>query len=298
MARRKRPKSATTTRKPKPSRWSGLPLPRLTPPQLKRGMLVAGWTALLVGVGAAWSMGVPRLEAYAADRIVTHHVEIEFIGARAWLLENESIHRQLEVAVLQHLRGTALEADSLHAARAALEATGWFERVDQLVRTDLGRIEVHGVYMQPFAVIRNGFGHHVVDRQGRILPKQLPLDQTVDLPSMSGVRFGRPDALGSVWPGTDVAAGLRLIEVIDRQLWSHQVSAVDVSEYTSNQSLWLRTKRGGRIQWGRSPGEERGAEVPTEQKLRYLDELFARSGSIDGLRSELHIMHDRVYTRW
>jgi len=274
----------------------------------RRAAAAGTWLIAVLGIAGAWLYGGPSLRAYAEGRLARASVEVVLPPLPGWLRHDHEgdpalerrkadILRQITEAAIAECAGGPFSHADLERMRAAIEATGWFDRVDRIIRTSAERIEVRGAFVEPFTLIEDGSGNHLVDRTGRLLPLHLasgfPLRSA---PMIVGARFARP-SVGDRWEGRDVEAGLRLVEQLCGRAWSSQVVAVNVADYTTSEALWLETDRGARLLWGRAPGEERGREVPARQKIAYLEYFFEESGRIDRNLAELDLTLDVVYAR-
>jgi hypothetical protein len=245
---------------------------------------------------AGWTYGVPRLRDYAAATLEPQHIEIRLIDAPAWLFGAPLAIDRIKGAVAHHVGLDPFDRTGLLAAKQALEGTGWFDSVDSVMRATPNIVEVRGTFVEPFTTIEDKDGNHLVTEAGHLLPMSYPREARLQsLPAITNPRFARPAQVGERWDGTDVAAGLQLVKLLEGREWTHQVAEVDVSSYADDETLWLVTDKGGRILWGRAPGDERGREVPASQKLSYLDFLYKDFKRVDRDLKELVLMPDYVY---
>lgn len=275
-------------------------------PFVKRGAIVAVWLIGGGAVAASWIMGVPKLEAFASARhgVPPHEVVVRFKHPPQWIKGSLADHL-LRTASIQ-ISGDPLKRDDLVTMRQALVDTGWFDSIDQVRRTAPDMIEIEAQFVRPYTIIRDAAGHHLVDSSGKLLPKSyrrnddLPVmhdartGQTLPMIAISGGHFKRP-AIGTVWEGADIAAGLKLMHVIDQQPWRHQIAEIDVSSVVRDGLIRLRTMSSSVILWGSAPGEEAALELPAEGKLQRLALLYQNHGRIDGGRTgELDITCEKV----
>lgn len=247
---------------------------------LRRAGIVLVWIAGGVGLVALWTWSVPRLSAYAAERGTVDRVEIRFDQAPAWV--RGDLLELLEMNAVVQLSGDPMQQSELIDIRTALLNTGWFEEVDQVRREQPNVIVVEGTFVRPYAVVRCGNRDHLIDPTGRLLPRSYHAGRAHErLIVIAGVRFDTPQRPGLRWPGTDVTAALRLIDMMQRRAWFRQVDQLDMSQFMRDDSISLITDRGCRIIWGSAPGEERALETLADMKLRYLDEHYELSQHID-----------------
>jgi hypothetical protein len=267
----------------------------------QRAKIGASWALALAALVAAWTLGVSRLQAFASHQRFASHVDIQFSETPAWL--TPEIHERLIRTAQSCITGDPLRTHELIECRDALAATGWFEHVRQVRRVRAGLVEIDADFARPYAVIRDDSGDHLVDVIGRLLPWGWPRGESAKhtkLTAITGVYFARPQRPGTPWEGTDVIAGLRLLNLIDQQEWKLQVTEVDVSGYVKGEPIRLRTDRQTAIVWGAAPGEEQALEVLANNKLKRLNDLFKTYGRIDAgeLIGELDITSEKaVVTR-
>jgi len=260
-----------------------------------RSIFAIAWVAGAASILAGWTWGVPRLREYAAAELEPTHIEIRLIDAPAWLFGATLAIDRIKAAVAHNVGLDPFDREGLLAAGRALEATGWFQSVDSVKRASPGIVEVRGSYVEPFTTIVDDSVGHLVTESGNLLPMNYPQGARLKLPAITNPRFAQPAEVGARWDGTDVAAGLRLVKLLEGRPWTHQIAEVDVSSYADDETLWLVTDKGGRILWGRAPGDERGREVPASQKLSYLDFLYKDFKRVDRDLKELVLMPDYVY---
>ncbi|MCZ6736140.1 MAG: hypothetical protein O7C65_10165 [Planctomycetota bacterium] len=289
MPRRKRRRRKT---KPAPKQ----PLVRIDAVTRKRIAAGVSWALAVGGVITASVLGVPRLQAYASDRQQMGEIEVRFVNSPAWVTGD--LQEMLVLTAAVHISADPLRRDGLVTARRALLATGWFQEVRQVRRVGAGLVEIDARFAQPFAVIRDADGDHLVDPRGRLMPKTFPVGGAEKFTAILGARSGRPAGVGQQWEGSDVTAALGVLRLIHAQPWRQQVAEVDLTHDLPELSIRLITDRGCTIVWGRPPGEERGGEVPATRKLSYLDYHYQHYGHIDrGFARELDITGDVVIGR-
>jgi len=315
MSRRRKgqPKPATKSRAHKHTQKASRPraasgwLHRVNWHVMRQTFIGLAWVVAVGGVITAWAMGVPRLQAFASQRARVNQVTVTFVNPPPWF--NGELQESLTMtAELQLQSGDPLRRDELVAVKEALLNTCWFDSITQVRRAKLDVVEVEAKFVRPYAVIRDARGHHLVDDQGKLLPKFWKLSeqparrdaetgQKRPIISITGPRFDRP-AVGEAWEGTDVAAGLRLLQVLDRQPWRDQIKEVDVSAYLDDGPIRLITEIGGVIVWGGAPGEEPALEILAEEKLRRLKYLSDHYKRVDcGQVAEWDITGEKTVVR-
>lgn len=247
--------------------------------RIRRPMLGAAWSLAAVGVAAAWIVGVPKLEARAAEAAWVEDVTIEFANLPVWV--NGDLLAMLDLTTRHQIGGDPFRRGDLTAARTALLNTGWFDAVHQVRRRRADEVVVEATFVTPAAVVRDDEGDHLVDPSGRLLPRTFPHGGAERQLVITNAHFPRPERPGLPWNGADVTAALRLLRVLDGKPWRGQVAAIDASRYLAEEVLVIRTEIGARIVWGSAPGEESGLEVPANGKLAYLDKAFEEFNRID-----------------
>ena len=272
---------------------------RLTPsPTGQRILRGCGWFALIVAIGVGIGVGIPELESRAIARTrqvsVSNGVKVTFLKQPSLLRDRELQRLQDTVRAAVGERTSPLERDGLRDATVALEATGWFDRIDQVSWTAPGEIEISARYAIPVAVVRTRSGDMLVDTRGRRLPLTYDAGYA-PLPVIKNPSQPTPANFGTPWPGGDVQAGIELLSVIHAMPWFEQVRSIDVGRFAAQDLLCLRTNV-CTIVWGRRPGDPTIQEVPVEQKLDYLDYLHTQYGSIDAPcgHGEIDIRRDVV----
>ncbi|MCA9284626.1 MAG: hypothetical protein KDA22_05405 [Phycisphaerales bacterium] len=270
-------------------------------PTLDRVVLVrAGgafaWTLLVIGLAAGWILGLPWLTARAAAQAESATQHVAFRELPPWL---EAQDRAFLNAVVVHNAGVdPLDRRGLVQTRQALLDTGWFDSVSQVRRTAPDRIEIDAVFVTPFALVRDKDGDHLVDREGRLLPRSYPLGEGPAVWVLLNPSFERPRNFGTPWTGAEVSGAIAVLKLLEDRPWAKQVHGVDLSEFPRSHQLRLLTDRSTVVIWGRTPGAERGAEVPAAKKLKYLDYHYQQYGHIDGGRAgALDVTTDVAFER-
>jgi hypothetical protein len=284
MARRRTRSSSSTSL---PERWNSL-----------RPLLAgAGWTVAIAAMALALGMGVPALRAEAFRSVPETAATVRFMNQPPWMTEAEI--SPLADLVAEQLSGSVMDRGGLAAARDALASTGWFEEIHQVRRTGGNEVIVEGEWTVPFAVVREGGYDHLVDFQGRLLPRcYRPGTSPRSLIRIEGAVQSRPSTYGTRWPGDDLFAAMAVARLIDQRPWRSQVASIDLGGMNEDGCVRLKTARGCTVKWGRAPGREGTAEVPARQKLDYLGWLHEHYGRIDaGCEDQLDLLTDCVAVR-
>ncbi len=224
-----------------------------------------------------WSLPTLRTKALATQG---QRIEVSFVESPPWMTPADLA--PLQELVAREAGTSAYDRAGLERALGALMSTGWFDSVGQVRRVGLNALEVEATFAHPTAVVADGDGDHLLDSQCRLLPRTYSAGTAPHLPRIVGATQKRPPRAGLLWTGADLFAGVELALLVGEQRWRNQIAGVDVSAFSTDHTLTLLTSGGCRAKWGRAPGKEASAEVPAEQKLRYLDLLHAQYGRIDG----------------
>ena len=237
----------------------------------RRGAVGALWVLLAGAMIIGLVLGVPRLRAFAAEQSAGTALSIEFVGAPKWVSAppvwmKGNVHDVLTATAMAELTHDPFDQQRLVAATDALRRTGWFEEIEQVRRVSATEFEVRGSFVQLFAVVRDDRGDHLVDQRGRLLPGTYAQGATTRI-ALTSPRFARPNAPGEQWEGTDITAGLELLQVVLRREWAKQIATIDIGGYADDVTLVMVTELGKPIIWGRSPSES-GAitELSTERQ--------------------------------
>ena len=274
-------------------KWPSFPE---APRRVRIAGLCAGW--ICAAAVAVWAFGwwVPGLRHTAAAALRDGRIEVVFSDAPRWMTAADIA--PLQELVLREAGRGAYDQVGCAQARTALLESGWFTDVTQVRRTGSGDIVIDAEFAVPFALVVDGAGEHLVDTEGRLLPRSYLPGTSPAFPRIVGASVARPARPGLRWMGADVAAGMGLARLVESQRWRGQVIGIDVSAFKERHVMDLLTDNGCRIVWGRAPGEEASAEVPAAQKLKYLAYLHESAGRVDaGCTSQLDLSVDYVGSR-
>jgi hypothetical protein len=247
---------------------------------LRPTLVAAAWAFTLIGSALALGMGVPALRRDAMSNRPDGPLQVVNL-------------------VAERITGSAMDRSGLKEAQDALLSTGWFDEVRQVRRSGVNEVTVHARWAVPFAVVREEGYDHLVDMQGRLLPRCYREGTAPrGFLRIEGAKQARPRTYGTRWPGDDMAGAMALARLVDDRPWRGQVAWIDLSETPQDGCLRMKTTRGLTVKWGRAPGHEGAAEVPAKQKLAGLDLLHDRYGRIDGgSEEELILLTDCVTVR-
>ena len=232
---------------------------------------------ILATVTLGWS--VPNLRRHA-QAATGERIEVAFLDSPSWMTPTDLA--PIQDLVAREAGTSAYKREGLLRAQTALLASGWFDEVRQVRRVGSAALEVDATFADPIALVIDPDGEHLLDTHSRLLPRTYAPGTAPHLTRILGASLPRPKQPGQVWGGADLLAGVEMAKLVSAQRWRAQVSAVDVADFHTKQTLSLITTKQCRLIWGRAPGSEASAEVPAAQKLRYLDMLTNQYGRIDG----------------
>jgi hypothetical protein len=301
MARRRKSSTARSGLRIGMPRISFAWLSRINWHVVRQSAKVLAWLLAIALVIGGWAVYVPQLQAFAAVHNSAKTVNIRFTTQPRWMTR-EIAESLLRTAHMQLNGGDPFNRNELVAVRDALMATGWFDSIQQVRRLQEDLIEINATYVRPYALVLDEQGHHLIDQRGKLLPftckpgSPLPTcahpltGAHLPLLVIANTRFARPIRPGLTWEGEDVAAALKLIDLVGAQPWRDQITQVDVAGYTRDQPMKLRTTGDCLVVWGSAPGAERGLELSASGKIDRLSILNNRYHRIDGChKGELDI---------
>jgi len=255
---------------------------------------------------AAW-WAKPRLEQYVQTARGAYPVQvvIKNPGLKVTGVEGLLIRRAAQIAL-----SNPGNDETLNEIRRIMESTGWFEPGVRITR-DLERktvddgvnqpqkvmvsvITIDGTFRQPMGLVRSGEFSYLIDQRGVRLDSRYPAGTVSVLPEIVGVKSG-PPAVGRVWDGRDMEAGLAVIRAFLQtpRAWSSAVKTVDVTNASGGDRLKPRivlvSQEGYLVAWGRAPGDEAGIDVPMSVKLRMLDDWWKAQKKLGGPQGMLRV---------
>ena len=238
---------------------------------------------VLLGLGGA-AVALTRLDEHVDARLRADvsRVTFSFVDLPD---EMAALARpDLDAAVAPLVARAWTEASLCRDAAERLASVGWVAKVTSVRRRGGGILEVRCDFRRPVALVEHSGAFYLVSAKGTRLPGVYLNDPPWKV--VRGVLAGPPPA-GSSWPGPDVFAGLRLLEVLRGEPYGAQIAAVNVDNYGGRSNpreshLRLETDAtGGSIRWGSAVGEE-VEENSVAQKLALLRENFRRTGRAGG----------------
>ncbi len=204
----------------------------------------------------------------------------------------------LLLADLEELHGIGWADDSLcQRVWAQLDRSPWVQSVERVSTAQPGVIVARCTYSHPIALVQQREYFFMVDEYGIRLPGQY--NYQPGWPLIQGVEQDVP-AAGQPWPGEDIAAGVRLAQLILKEPYREQVVAILLHNYGGRRDpakchVELVTDRNGsRILWGSAPDEELD-ENTAAQKLDLLYGNYRQHGRIDAHhpRIDISVFPDR-----
>ena len=275
-SRKSRGKTRTRASSASPRPWD--------PKRTVRALKIAGGLAVAGGLIAGWIPLERALEDYAsrvkADPVLRDDVVLA--DAPAWM--TQAVRLRVADTVAAQVSEDPLDGRTLRWAAAALEQVPWVAHVEQVRRTGDGTVEVRAAYRRPLAVVEARDGYHLVDAAGVRLPGLYFREQLSELPLplIVGVTDAPPGRPGERWAGTDLQAGLDLVELLAGEPYFDQIRAFDVSRRDARGRLRLALRtESGLVRWGLPPGREQAIEPGPAEKMARLERIYHERGSID-----------------
>lgn len=231
-----------------------------------------------------WHVLGQKLRHYVASResapVAAEGVQL--VDAPAWM--SPLLRRELADIVAGQVCADPLNGNGLEWAAEALAESPWVARVHEVRRVTGPGVQVKAEYRTPKALIYCEDGYRLVDAGGIRLPGLYMGDELkrLRLPILGGVSAGTP-AVGTLWLGEDVQAGLALVKTLAGETYHDQIGLIDVSRRDARGRirLVLLTTTGGMVRWGLPPGQERAIEPDAATKRSWLASVFHQQGQID-----------------
>lgn len=223
----------------------------------------------------------------------------------------------LAIQIISSIRpiGThsAFDRQLLIDTASILRNNPWIKEVRQVRRAYGQRpadtLEIDCDFRAPIALVHWKDYYWLVDGDGVKLPEQftaqqLPSivigqDRKLNIRIIEGVSQP-PVESGQPWKGDDLVAGLDMVKILYGRPYAEEILQVNVGNYGGRQDpkeaqITLQTKYDTEIRWGR-PVNARDffVEVPTTQKLKYLEEIYNQFHRVDGGRPWIDIRFDRI----
>ena len=261
-----------------PGRWG-----RLIRFTAAAGLLVALAGAALV-----------HLNAYVRTlpEMTSSQVAISFYEEPDWMLGSlareilEEAKKPIYDALIQaHRRGEDHLLPKLFAEQLA--ANGWVKRVHWVRRSSQGRMQAYCEFRRPAGAVAVGPWRRLLDEDGYVLPGRREPEAVGKCGLIEILGAGAdPPRTGMPWIHPGVLSALKLIALVEPMRFCHQIKAVDISNFQGRlrpNECWilLVTDRDTTIRWGRPPGEEKGLEITSPEKLALLGGIYRDHGHID-----------------
>ena len=245
---------------------------------------------LIAGITVGVAVGVRPLERVAANVTGASHPKVEIVWPE-WKPGQTWLPKQFQEELLASARAALgdevrpFSGEPLARLGHAMEESGWFDGSPRVERVGATKIVVSGAWRTPAAVVRREGKDYLVSWKGRRMPPVYQPDQSgfpviLDPVMPAPTAEGQPD-YATAWPGEDIAASLELLREVVAKPWAAQVKAVDVSKYSTENTLALVTSYNTRIEWGGRFSKPRLGEAPTQEKVDRLAYLFREHGRID-----------------
>ena len=238
------------------------------------------WILVIACIIILIRVSLPALTQRAAAAAEAGPLTIQFKNAPSWY--GGTLEEYLTDVVTACVQSDVLRRDGLIDARNMLIGTGCFTEVRQVRRTQASVVEIDAVFLEPYALIEDAEGTHLVDPSGALLPSFYQPGKGLHFIAITGVLFPRPQVVGDTWEGSDVIAAIELVGLLDRMPWRKQIARIDMTGFDRGRPIVLISDTGTRIVWGAPTGKERALEALSERKLAYLEHQFKRTGRVDG----------------
>lgn len=171
-----------------------------------------------------------------------------------------------------------------------LAPMSWLDDVEVHVTHD--QVSVKARWRKPVALIERGASKFYVDTDLVVLD-YMPMAH-LPIVEVTNVKMGLPPSSGAVFDRDDLAAAVKLIDLLGRvdadlnprNPLLEQIASIDVSNYKGRKNhgrphIVLRSKEGTQILWGAELGEwAKHLEATDEQKLAKLYGYYAEFGSL------------------
>lgn len=204
-----------------------------------------------------------------------------------WL--EESAAEQVRQTVLDLAKKNPSDPDLPAKAAKSLSQNIWVKRIVRIVNNYDGSLTVRCEFRKPLAIVTGPTVLVRVDQDGMVLPGRYlrTAPEASRYKRILGVVTNAP-AEGIKWGAPDLLAGIALLKLIEDKPFSKEITAVDVSNYrgrrnTAKPHLVMTTEKQTFLYWGRAVGSEGQIEVDHLTKLKNLEALFRKFGSLNKL---------------
>ncbi len=183
-----------------------------------------------------------------------------------------------------------IREDTAATVAEHLALMSWLDDIE--VEVTYNKVFVTALWRKPVALLERGPAQFYVDTDLVVLD-YMPMSH-LPIVEVTGVKMGLPPVSGEVFDRDDLAAAVKLIELISRvdtdlKLQNpllEQIARIDVDNYKGRKNhskphLVLFSKEGTQILWGAEIGEwAKRFEATDEQKLAKLYGYYSEFGSL------------------
>ena len=281
MARQTR-KTKKTTRKPKTR--------RNRKGNTKNLFRAATVITMLVMIGGI-CYGFVKLEDFVRNDLYNEHessVPLRLVDRPDWV--NQELLKRINETAKMGLERLPIEPATAEMVARNLDShLKWL--TDISVRTAHDVIEVRAKYRKPVASLKTQGGTFYVDQEFYALD-YIPMN-SLSIVEITGFKNKEKPIPGQPWREDDIAAAVKLIRMLQEmdkgqtKKLIYEIESVDVSNFNKRGSsvsqLIIKTIDGPEILWGAEPGQAvANVEMPEEQKLMSLYEMFRTKGTLKG----------------
>ncbi len=195
-----------------------------------------------------------------------------------------------------------IEEETASVVARNLAPMSWLDDIEVEVTHD--KVFVEALWRKPVALIERGPSQFYVDLDLLVLD-YMPMAH-LPIVEVTGVKMGLPPAPGVMFDRDDLAAAVKLIDLISRVDAKHdpkhplleQIASIDVSNYKGRKNdgkphIVLRSKEGTQILWGAEIGEwGKHLEAPDEDKLAKLYGYYTEFGSLSAGAKYINLHED------
>jgi len=278
--------------------------------KIRRACMHALAATIFVGLLA---FGYQRVRRYVMRDVVfpDRPPKVVLKNRPAWM--SDALAIQLLNSVRPAGTHSAFDRQLLKDTASILEHNPWIKHVNQVRRAYAQKpgdtIEIDCEFRAPIALVHWKDYYWLVDGEGVKLPEQFVADQLarvvmgpdrrLNIRIIEGI-IQPPVESGQVWRGDDLAAALDLVKILYGRPYADEIVSVDVSNFggridSKEAQISLITRYETAVRWGR-PVNARDffVEVSTEQKLKYLEEIYTQFHRVDGGMQWIDIRFDRI----
>ena len=125
------------------------------------------WLLVVAGIIVAIRASLPAMTQRATAAAEVGPLTVRFTNAPSWY--GGSLEQYLTDIVAACVQPDGLRRNGLIEARNILIGTGCFSQVDQVRRSQTNVVEVDATFLEPYAMIEDDQGTHLVDPTGALL---------------------------------------------------------------------------------------------------------------------------------